>query len=106
VIEIVLQYMRSQPPHERVDFVFHDRSELWVNIKIFNKIKTHLIVDETMSHAGACVPGMDTQVDALQMASLLAGELLSAEETRGQSEALMIITDKNKITYLHCDPRC
>jgi hypothetical protein len=40
------------------------------------------------------------------MASLLAGELLNAEETRGQSEALKIITDNNKITYLHCDPRC
>jgi hypothetical protein len=106
VIKIVLQYMRSQPAHEKVDFVFDDRSELWVNIEIFNKIKTQLIFDETMSHAGACVPGMDTQVDALQMASLLAGELLNAEETRGQSEALKIITDKNKITYLHCNARC
>ena len=103
-IKLALQHMRSQPEHERVDFIFDKCSELRANIENFNAMKENPFTAEFMSHAGACDPGDDREVVALQMADLLAGEFLAAGEEQIQSEAFQVIRDKNKVGYARCDP--
>jgi hypothetical protein len=103
-VKLVLQHMRSQPIHEKVDFVFDDRSELRANIDTFNAMKAQPMFGELMAHAGGCDPGVDTETVALQMADLLAAEFLIAGEEQIQSDAFQIIRDKNRIGYQRCDP--
>lgn len=101
----VLSHMqKTEPPAEKVDFVFDDRNELRANIDIFYKIKGDDFFKEMMSRAGDCMPGDDKQVVALQMADLLAWEFSQAGETRTMSEAFKVIREKNRVGHLRCQP--
>jgi hypothetical protein len=103
-IKCVLQHMKEFHPGEIVDFVFDEHTALVPNISMFYTMKQDDFFRELMSPCGACDPGDDKKIVALQMADLLAWEFTKHGRTQSMSDAFKIIRENNQIGYMRCDP--
>ena len=100
-----LQYAQTIHPGETVDFIFDRRTELRSCIAVYDEMKEmeDCPWSAIMKVAGACVPGDDEKVPALQMADLLAGEF-SSMVNRGNapSEAWKLLTVRHSVAHIPC----
>jgi hypothetical protein len=104
-VKCVLQRMKeTMPAEETVDFVFDQHSALAPNIEMFYTMKRNEFFKDFMSQAGACMPGDDKNIVALQMADLLAWEFSNYGKTQTVSDAYRLIREKNQVGYMRCDP--
>ena len=100
-----LQYVQTVHPGETIDFIFDKRTELRSCIAIYDEMKEmeDCPWSAIMRVAGACIPGDDEKVVALQISDLLAGEFSSmANGGNSPSEAWKLLTARHSVAHIPC----
>jgi hypothetical protein len=99
----VLQCMSRLKVDYRVDFIFDERRALRACIGIYDEMKNGGAAE--MAYAGACLPGDDKNLAALQMTDLLAGEFSYLSKNGPPPlEPFSIIATAKPAIYVPCIP--